>query len=60
MLVGVSRKSLITKSLNISQDEALPATSALHAWALERGAQILRVHDPREARQVIALRDLMS
>ncbi len=60
ILVGVSRKSLITQSLNISKDKALPATSALHAWALERGAQILRVHDPREARQVIALRDLMS
>jgi len=55
LLVGVSRKSLITRSLGITADDALPATSALHAWALERGAQILRVHDPREARQVIQL-----
>ncbi len=55
LLVGVSRKSLITRTLGITADEALPATSALHALALERGTQILRVHDPREARQVIHL-----
>ncbi|MEN9939232.1 MAG: dihydropteroate synthase [Bacteroidota bacterium] len=55
LLVGVSRKSLITRTLGIAAADALPATSALHAWALERGAQILRVHDPREARQVIQL-----
>ena len=55
LLVGVSRKSLITRTLGITADEALPATSALHALALERGTQILRVHDPREARQVIQL-----
>jgi dihydropteroate synthase len=55
VLVGVSRKSLLTRTLGITADEALPATSALHALALERGAQILRVHDPREARQVIEL-----
>jgi len=60
LLVGVSRKSLITRTLGISATEALPATSALHAWALERGAQILRVHDPREARQVVELRHLMG
>jgi dihydropteroate synthase len=53
--VGLSRKSLITRTLGIRADEALSATSALHALALERGAQILRVHDPREARQVIQL-----
>ena len=55
LLVGLSRKSLITRTLGIRADEALSATSALHALALERGAQILRVHDPREARQVIQL-----
>ena len=60
LLVGVSRKSLITRTLGIAAADALPATSALHAWALERGAQILRVHDPREARQVVDLRALMG
>ncbi|MEE0979502.1 MAG: dihydropteroate synthase, partial [Muribaculaceae bacterium] len=51
LLVGVSRKSMITKALGITADEALPATTALHAFALDRGADILRVHDVREARQ---------
>jgi dihydropteroate synthase len=60
LLVGVSRKSLITRTLEITAADALPATSALHAWALERGAQILRVHDPREARQVVDLLDLLG
>ena len=55
LLVGVSRKSLITRTLGIAAADALAATSAVHALALERGAQILRVHDPREARQVIQL-----
>lgn len=59
ILVGVSRKSLITRSLGITADQALPATSALHAWALDRGAQILRVHDPREAREVVELAALL-
>ena len=52
LLVGVSRKSMIQKVLNVSSDEALNGTTALHAWALDRGAQILRVHDVREAREV--------
>ena len=51
LLGGVSRKSMITKALGITADEALPATTALHAFALDRGADILRVHDVREARQ---------
>lgn len=49
LLVGLSRKSMVTKTLGCSPDEALPATSALHAAALERGAAILRVHDVGEA-----------
>ena len=52
LLVGVSRKSMIQKVLNVSSEEALNGTTALHAWALDRGAQILRVHDVREAREV--------
>jgi len=55
ILVGVSRKSMIYKFLEISQDEALPATTALHLEALRQGAAILRVHDVPEAVQVIKL-----
>lgn len=55
LLVGISRKSMITKPLEISSDEALPATSALHLFALEHGASILRVHDVENAKQIVKL-----
>ena len=40
LLVGVSRKSMIQKVLNVSSDEALNGTTALHAWALDRGTDV--------------------
>jgi len=55
MLVGISRKSMITKVLNISSGEALNGTSVLNTLALERGAKILRVHDVSEAAQAVQL-----
>lgn len=55
LLVGISRKSMIYKTLGISPSEALAGTVALNAWALDRGASILRVHDVREAKQTIEL-----
>ena len=55
LLVGVSRKSMITRLLNTSAAEALNGTTALHMVALERGANILRVHDVKEAREVIQI-----
>lgn len=55
ILAGVSRKSMINKALGISPHEALNGTTALHAFALERGANILRVHDVAEAKQVVTL-----
>jgi dihydropteroate synthase len=55
ILAGVSRKSMIFKYLNIQPSEALCATSALNMIALQQGAKILRVHDVKEAMQVIAL-----
>lgn len=55
MLVGVSRKSMINKVLGIKPEEALNGTSVLHAWALQNGANILRVHDVLEAKQAIRL-----
>ena len=57
LLVGISRKSMIYKLLDISPAEALPGTSALHMLALINGADILRVHDVKEAMQVIKLAD---
>ncbi len=55
ILAGVSRKSMIYKTLGIAPEDALNGTTALHMSALERGACILRVHDPREASQCIQL-----
>jgi dihydropteroate synthase len=55
MLVGVSRKSMITKRLGVSAAEALEGTVALNTMALDRGADILRVHDVKEAAQVVAM-----
>lgn len=53
ILVGVSRKSMIYRKFNISPEDSLPATQVLHILALERGADILRVHDVAEARRTI-------
>ena len=55
LLVGFSRKSMIYKLLDITAEEALNGTTALHMAALLKGASILRVHDVLEARQVIQL-----
>ena len=55
LLVGVSRKSMVTRLLNVSATEALNGTTALHMIALERGAKILRVHDVKEAKEVVQI-----
>jgi dihydropteroate synthase len=55
VLVGVSRKSTIYKTLGITAEEALNGTTVLHTAALLKGAAILRVHDVKEAREAIIL-----
>ena len=60
VLVGISRKSMIYKLLNTTPDEALSATSALHMAAVLNGADILRVHDVREAAEVIKLAGMLT
>jgi dihydropteroate synthase len=55
ILVGVSRKSMIFKKLEITPDEALNGTTALNMYALTRGANILRVHDVKEAIETVSL-----
>lgn len=55
ILVGISRKSMIWRTLNITADEALNGTTALNMYALMQGAKILRVHDVKEATQTIRL-----
>ncbi len=55
MLIGVSRKSMIYKLLQIEVAEAGNGTSVLNTVALQQGAQILRVHDVKEAHQAVQL-----
>lgn len=55
ILAGISRKSMITKVLNIEAKDALNGTTALNMLALMGGASILRVHDVKEARQAVMI-----
>lgn len=60
ILVGVSRKSMIYRFLNITPEESLPATQVLHLTALQNGADILRVHDVAEAARTISLYRMLA
>ena len=55
ILAGISRKSMIWRALDITPEESLNGTTALNMAALMKGADILRVHDVKEARQCVAL-----
>ena len=57
LLVGISRKSMIYKLLGITQDEALNGTTFLNTIALMKGADILRVHDVKEAVEIVKMYD---
>lgn len=60
LLAGVSRKSMIWKTLGITPEEALNGTTVLNAVALLEGADILRVHDVKEAVQTVKLVQTMK
>ena len=55
VLAGLSRKSMINKIVKTKPDEALNGTSVLNTLALQNGANILRVHDIKQAKQAIQL-----
>ncbi len=55
ILVGISRKSMVYKKLDITPEESLNGTTALNTVALLKGASILRVHDVKEAKQLVDL-----
>ena len=55
LLVGLSRKSMIWKTLGSKPDDALNGTTVLNTLALQKGAGILRVHDVREAVEAVTL-----
>lgn len=55
LLAGISRKSMVYRSLDCGPEEALNGSTALHMAALMQGIHILRVHDVKEAREVVTL-----
>ncbi|HLA59769.1 MAG TPA: dihydropteroate synthase, partial [Puia sp.] len=55
VMVGVSRKATIYKTLNIKPEDSLNGTTVMHTLALQGGAQILRVHDVKEAMEAVRL-----
>lgn len=60
VLVGISRKSMITRLLGISPDEALNGTTVLNTVALMKGASVLRVHDVRAAREAVEVFTMLN
>jgi dihydropteroate synthase len=55
LLLGVSRKSTIYKTLNVTAEEALNGTTVLNTIGLLKGASIIRVHDVKEAKEAVKL-----
>ena len=60
ILAGLSRKSMICKPLRVDPEHALNGTTALNMVALQQGANILRVHDVKEAMEVVKLYELLA
>jgi dihydropteroate synthase len=60
LLVGVSRKSMIYKTLECTPDEALNGTTVLNTVALMKGASVLRVHDVAQAMECCRLVDALK
>lgn len=55
LLVGLSRKSMIQKALDIDASNALNGTTVLNTLAIEKGTNILRVHDVKEAKEIVKI-----
>ncbi len=55
LLIGISRKSMIYKTLSQLPEEAITGTTVLHTIALQKGASILRVHDVKQARETVQI-----
>ena len=60
ILIGLSRKSMITNTLGTDSNSALNGTTALNMIALQKGASILRVHDVKEAVQTVRLHQALK
>ncbi|MDE6483839.1 MAG: dihydropteroate synthase [Duncaniella sp.] len=60
VLIGLSRKSMITRPLGISAEDALSPTAALNLYAIGNGASIIRVHDVKEAVMAVKLNEMLN
>lgn len=60
LLLGISRKSFIYKTLNVTPENALNGSTVIHTIGIHNGASILRVHDVKEAVQVIKLTEYVN
>jgi dihydropteroate synthase len=60
ILIGISRKSSVYKTLGVTAEEALNGTTVLNTIALMNGANILRVHDVKEAKEAVKLLSLVN
>ena len=60
ILVGISRKSMINKVLDVSPKEALNGTTVLNTIALSKGANMLRVHDVKAAKEAVLIMEQLS
>jgi len=60
LMAGISRKSMITRTLDIKAEEALNGSTVLHTIALLKGVDILRVHDVKEAMQAVKLTAMIA
>lgn len=60
VLVGISRKSIVNKLLKISSKDSVNGTSILNTIAIQKGAKIIRVHDVKEAKEVITILQKME
>ena len=60
LLLGLSRKSMVYRSLGISPEESLNGSTVLHTVGLEKGAHIIRTHDVKETMQAIRLLEALG
>ena len=60
LYVGISRKSMLWRPLGLQPEGTLAATTALHLYALQQGAAVLRTHDVAEAVQAVRLHGLLA
>ena len=60
IIVGVSRKSMLTKLLNIDSKDALNSTTIVNTIAVRKGCKVLRVHDVKQAKEILKILDYLK